>query len=238
MRTSLYGGEFFFGSNSMEDQPSRRKGHEAGEGAEDKFAEGMPLHDQRRPKDGPPAGNAHDNAPDAQEVARIDQRPRHRAGVAADADLEDLVADEDDDHREQVARVDVHESRTHLGDETVDEHRYVAHSGEVHGQGALALPTLLAEGGDHGRHGVGQHGEDGQTAEGDHELHGGGEDVVAEDKEQDEENAHHHGGNGYDTDDVGEDEVKGLFAHGDTFFSMDWETAGLFSGYRGSVNPA
>ena len=212
----------------MEDQPSHRKGHEAGEGAENELAEGMPLHGQRRPKDGSPADDAHDDAPDAQKVARIDQRPRNGAGVAADTHLEDLVADEDDDHRKEVARVDVHESRTHVGDEAVDEHRHVAHGGKVHGQRALTLPSLLAEGGDHGRHGVGQHGEDGQAAEGDDELHRGGEDVVAEGEEQSEEDAHHHGGNGYDTDDVGEDEVKGLFAHGDTFFSMDWKTAGHF----------
>lgn len=150
MRTSLYGGEFFFDSNSMEDQPAHPKGEQAGEGAEDEFLEGMPLHGQGCPEDSPPAGNAHHNAPDAQEVARIDQRSRHGAGMAADADLEDLVADEDDDHREQVARVDVHESRTHVGDEAVHEHRHVAHGGEVHGQRALTLPSLLAEGGDHG----------------------------------------------------------------------------------------
>ena len=45
------------------------------------------LHGQGRPEDSPPAGNAHHNAQDAQEVARIDQRPRDRAGVAADATL-------------------------------------------------------------------------------------------------------------------------------------------------------
>ena len=200
--------------DSMEDQPPHREGEQAGKSPEQKLAEGVPLHDQGCPEDRAPTDDTHGDAPDAEEIPRIHQRPRHRAGMAADADLEDLVADEDDDHREEVACVDVHESRTHVGDEAVDEHRHVAHGGEVHGQRALPLPSLLAEGGDHGRHGVGQNGEDGQAAEGDDELHGGGEHVIAEGKEQDEEGAHHHGGNGHDPHDVGEDQMKGLFAHG------------------------
>ena len=214
--------------DSMENQPPHRKGEQAGEGAEDELLEGVPLHDQRRPQNGGPAESPHDDPPHAQEIPRVDQRPRHRAGVAADAHLEDLVADEDDDHREEVACVDVHESRPHLGDEAVDEHAHVPHGGEVHGQGALPLPSLLAEGGDHDRHGVGQHGEDRQPREGDHELHGRSEHVIAEGKEQNQEDAHHHRRDGHDTHDMGEDQMKGLFRHGVTFFSCG------IQGHRGS----
>ena len=204
--------------DSMENEPPHREGEQAGKGAKDEFLEGMPLHDQGCPEDHAPADDTHGDAPDAEEVPRIHQRPRDRAGMAADAHLEDLVADEDDDHRKEVARVDVHETRTDLGNEAVHEYCHVAHGGEVHGQGALPLPSLLAEGGDHGRHGVGQHGEDRQPREGDDEFHRRSEHVIAEGKEQNQEDAHHYGGNGHDAYDMGEGQMKGLFRHGVTFF--------------------
>ena len=76
----------------MEDQPRHRKGEQTGQRTEDKLPEGVPLHDQGCPQDGDPADRPYDDAPEAQEVAREHQGSRHRAGVAADAHLDDLIA--------------------------------------------------------------------------------------------------------------------------------------------------